>query len=312
MKTQGIRKFMYRYKIYGEIVESEFELKLLVPAIGSDTSQDVITIFERDVENEVLSFLEEHNAIQKQYEIGLKKSAFKNKGGYYLIQDGKEIFIKLKEGYTYETISSWILGFCLSMALLQKGSLTVHCSALATENGAILISGTPGAGKSSLATKLLEHGFKLMADDMAGVRFDNGDCMICPAFPFQKLCSNEIEKKGLCKADLIYINEDKDKYLVPVNDIFEYKPKKLQAFFYIIKAPVEKLIINKLSGFDCFISIKDNLFLHKLPGDWEKTPGVINMCMKIASSCPIYLIIRPEISDTLEEICQTVLTHLSA
>ncbi len=302
---------MYRYKTYGEIIESEFELKLLVPATESDTSHDIITISERDVEDEVLRFLKEHNALQKQYEIGLKKSAFKNIGGYYLIQNGKEILIKLNEGYTYETISAWILGFCLSMALLQKETLTIHCSAIATENGAILISGTPGAGKSSLANKLIENGFKLMADDVAGVHFDNADCMIYPAFPFQKLCSNEIEKKGLCKTNLIYINEDKDKYLVPVNDIFEYNPRKLQAFFYIIKAPVEELTMSKLSGFDCFISIKDNLFLHKLPGAWEKTPGVINLCMKLASYCPIYLIVRPENKDTIEEICKKVHSLIS-
>ena len=300
---------MYRYKIYGEIIESDFELKLLVPVKETDASQSIITISERDVEKEVLSFLEEHNAIKKQYEIGIKKAAFKNKGGFYLIQNGNEILIKINAGYTYETVSAWILGFCLSIVLLQKGTLTIHCSALATENGAVLLSGTPGAGKSSLASKLIEHGYKLMADDVAGVRFDADDCFVYPAFPFQKLCSNEIDNKGLNKTELIYINEDKDKYLVPANNIFEYNPQKLQALFYIIKAPVEKLIINKLSGFDCFISVRDNLFLHKLPGEWEKTPEVINTCMKIASKCPIYLIIRPSTQNTLNEICQFVYDH---
>ena len=302
---------MYRYRIYGVIVESQFELKLLVPAGEYDTSQDVITITEKDVEEEVLNFLKENNAIQKQYEIGLKKSAFKNKGGFYLIQNGKEISFKLNEGYTYETISSWILGFCLSMALLQKGLITVHCSAIATENGAVLLSGTPGAGKSSLANKLLEHGFKLMADDVAGIQIYNDECMIHPAFPFQKLCSNEIEKKRLDKNSLIYINEDKDKYLVPVHDLFEYTPTKLQAFFYIVKASVDRLTIKQLTGFDCFIAIKDNLFLHKLQGEWEKSPEVIKMCMIIASKCPVYLIVRPKNAETLDEIYKIVLNNIT-
>lgn len=302
---------MYRYRIYGVIVESEFELKLLVPAGEYDNSQDVITIAEREVEKDVLCFLEENNAIKKKYEIGFEISAFYNIGGFYLIRGGKEILVKIKEGFTHETISAWILGFCLSMALLQRGILTIHCSAISTEKGAILLSGTPGAGKSSLAGKLLEHGYKLMADDVAGIQFDNGDYMIHPAFPFQKLCSNEIKKKGLDKNNLIYINEDKDKYLVPVNNIFEYNPRKLNAFFYIIKAPVEKLSINQITGFDCFIAIKDNLFLHKLQGEWEKSPEIINMCMKIASKCPIYLVVRPENIDTLDEIYASILTLLN-
>ena len=301
---------MYRYRIYGFIVESEFELKLLVPACENDTSQDVITIAERDVKEEVLSCLEAADALKKHYEIGLDKSVMENIGGYYLIQNS-QILVRLKEGYTYETISAWILGFCLSMALLQKGILTIHCSALATDSGAVLISGTPGAGKSSLAGKLLEHGYKLMADDVASVRFDNDKCMVYPAYPFQKLCSNEVEKKALDKNRLIYINEDKDKYLVPVDDIFEAKPHQLKAFFYIIKAPVEELTIKKLSGFECFMSVKDNLFLHRLKGNWETTPEVISQCMKIASECDVYLIVRPDGKDTLDEICRNVINLIN-
>ena len=302
---------MYRYRIYGVIVESEFELKLLVPVDDLETSQDVISIAERDVEAEVLHFLEEKNATKKKYEIGLEKSAFTNIGGFYLIRGGKEILVKLKTGYTYETISPWILGYCLSMVLLQRSILTIHCSAIATQNGAIMISGTPGAGKSSLAGKLLEQGYSLMADDVAAVRFTDDICKVYPAFPFQKLCSNEIEKRALDKTKLIYINEDKDKYLVPINDIFESKPRQLMAFFYIVKAPVEELSIKKLSGFECFMSIKDNLFLHRLKGNWETSPSVINQCMKIASKCDIFLIARPENKDTLDEISKTVIKLLT-
>lgn len=296
---------MYRYKIYGIILESEFELKLLVPAEGSDLTSDVITVRERDVEEEVINCLKSANALKKQYEIGLKKSVMENIGGYYLIQNSR-IFVKLKEGYTYETISAWILGYCLSMALLQKEILTIHCSAIATDYGAVMISGTPGAGKSSLAGKLLEKGYKLMADDVAAVRYVDNECIVYPAFPFQKLCSNEVEKRNLNKNTLIYINEDKDKYLVPVNDIFAPHPLKLKAFFYIIKAPVKELTIDKLSGFECFMSIKDNLFLHRLTGQWETTPMVINQCMNIASGCDVYLIVRPDNTDTLEDISKYV------
>ena len=301
---------MYRYTIYGILVESEFEINLLLPANDQDRYVETVTIKETDVEDEVKLFLKKSDALNKHYEIGLTKSAMENIGGFYLIQNG-QILVKLKAGYTYETISPWILGYCLSMALLQKGILTIHCSAIAPDNGAILISGTPGAGKSSLASKLLEHGYKLMADDVAAIRFVGGDCLVYPAFPFQKLCSNEVEKRKLDKNTLIYINEDKDKYLVPVTDIFECNSRILKAFFYIIKAPVDCLAIQKLSGFECFLSIKDNLFLHRLTGKWETTPEVINQCMKTASVCDVYLITRPENADTLEEISQEVINLIS-
>ncbi len=300
---------MYRYKIYGILIESEFELKLLVPAEETDKLSDVITVREKDVEEEVINYLKEAGALKKHYEIGLEKSAMENIGGYYLVTDS-QILVKLKEGYTYDTISSWILGYCLSMALLQKNILAIHCSAITNNAGAVLISGTPGAGKSSLAGKLLEHGYKLLADDVAAIRFKDDKCLVYPAYPFQKLCSNEVENRALDKSKLVYINEDKDKYLVPVDDIFEPIPLQLKAFFYIIKAPVEELTFKKLSGFECFMSVKENLFLHRLKGNWENTPEVISQCMKIASGCDVYLIIRPENKNTLAEISNKIVESL--
>ncbi len=301
---------MYRYKIYGVIIESEFEFNLLLSADTTDSSLEVITVKERDINSEVKRYLEKHGALEKHYEIGLTKSVMENIGGFYLIQDG-QIIIERKHGYSHEDITPWILGYCLSMALLQKGILTIHCSAIATDNGTVLISGTPGAGKSSLAGKLLKHGYKLMADDVAAIRFVEGKCLVYPAFPFQKLCSNEVEKHKLDKDTLIYIDEDKDKYLVPVTDIFESHPRKLKSFFYIVKAPVCSLTIRKLSGFECFMSVKENLFLHRLTGKWETTPEVITQCMKTASMCDVYLITRPKNTDTLEEISQEVINLIS-
>lgn len=301
---------MYRYKIYGMMIKSEFKINPLIPTNEPYRSEETITVKESDIENEVKLFLKESNASDKQYEIRLEKSAIENKGGFYLIQNG-QISVKLKSGYTYDAVSPWILGYCLSMALLQKGILTIHSSAIATDSGAILIAGTPGAGKSSLAGRLLGHGYKLMADDVAAIRIVDDSCIVYPAFPYQKLCSNEIEKRKLDKNTLIYINEDKDKYLVPVSGIFESTPQKLKAFFYLVKAPVNELVIRKLSGFECFLSIRDNLFLHRFSGKWETAPEIITQCMKSASVCDVYLITRPENLNTLEEISQKIITLIS-
>ena len=146
-----------------------------------------------------------------------------------------------------------------------------------------------------------------MADDVAAVCNVDDTCIVYPAFPYQKLCANEIEKRKLNKENLIYINEDKDKYLVPVGSGFESEPKKLKTFFFIIKAPVDKLSVQKLSGFDCFMAIKENLFLHRLKGAWTTLSEVINQCMKIAAGCQVYLVTRPENIDTLDALSKKVL-----
>lgn len=302
---------MYRYRIYGVILESEFELKVLIPVEdehspnSEDYAENVIKVSIRHIEEEVMQILNDHD--REYYYIDFNTSAFWNKAGFYLIRDGKEILVQIKEGYDQETISPWILGFCLSIALLQKGIMTIHCSAVSFNDRGVLISGNSGAGKSSLTGKLLESGCKLMADDVAAIGVEDEQYLVYSAFPYQKLCSNEVEKKQLDKEELIYIDEDKDKYLVPAHSIFESEPQPLDHLFFIVKAPIDVLQIHKMVGFDSFMAVKTNLFLNSLGGSWQKDQRVINTCMKIASKCEVYMIVRPEDVDTLEEMRDRVM-----
>ena len=52
-----------------------------------------------------------------------------------------------------------------------------------------------------------------MADDITVVDCNDKEVSAYPGFPYQKLCRDVVEKKQLDKDDLIYIDEDKDKYL---------------------------------------------------------------------------------------------------
>jgi HPr kinase/phosphorylase len=49
-------------------------------------------------------------------------------------------------------------------------TLLVHATAVVLDDGAILLRGPPGAGKSDLALRLIEDGARLLADDQALLR----------------------------------------------------------------------------------------------------------------------------------------------
>jgi hypothetical protein len=290
---------MYKYKIYGLIIDSDTEFKPLIKA-GDDVAAEVF-IRRGEVKLEVDDWLSEH-AEGKKYDIGFEYSCFKNKGGYYVIKGGKEIFYQTSEDYTNEMIESWLLGFCLTIALLQKHILAIHCSALSCDSGAFLISGVPGAGKSTLTKALLERGYGFMADDVAGV---SADAVVYPAFPYQKLCRNEVEKRELDEDDLIYINEDKDKYLVPVGETFSPEPKPLKALVFVVVGG-EEVSVQQLSGLNQLMALRQNLFLHKLTGPWENDKELLELCLKVASSCKVYMISRPAGKDTVSQICDEI------
>ncbi len=292
----------YKYTLYGLTIESEVELFQLMKADENSTAD--VTIRLGSVADEVLKYLEENDALSCQYKIGFEYSCFFNKGGYYVIRDGKEIIFEMNDGYEISLVSSWILGFCMSMLLLQRQTLAVHCSAVTDGKRAILISGEPGAGKSTLTRRFLEKGYKLMADDVAAVTIEGDNAVVYPGFPYQKLVRNEVESRNLDISKLIYINEDKDKFLVPVGDGFESEPQALKEFIFLVVGDVPELKFEQLKGLNQLFAIKNNLFLHKLQGAWENDKQLIEECLAIASKCNTYLFVRPKEGDSTLKIME--------
>ncbi len=300
---------MEKYSLYGLTVESDVKLIQLMK-IQENAIPDVY-IKSGECAGEVMDYLEKSEALEKQYEIGMQYSCFMNKGGYYIIRDGKEIIYETKDGYSPEDLSPWLLGFSFAMLLLQRKTLAIHCSAVCGSNndnsGAILIAGDPGAGKSSLTKKLMEDGYRIMADDVAAVRCDD-EARVYSAFPYQKLVRNEVDKRGLNKEELIYINEDKDKFLVPVGDAFCGEEQILRCMFYIVVADVPELQVKKLSGLEQLMAFRQNLFLHRLSGAWENNQEVLSLCLNITGKCPVYVLIRPRGVDSVAAMANIVET----
>ena len=62
----------------------------------------------------------------------------------------------------------------MSAAQSRLSTESVHATTVALDGRAVLISGPSGSGKSDLALRLLDRGFKLVSDDQTLVRRDGG------------------------------------------------------------------------------------------------------------------------------------------
>ena len=75
---------------------------------------------------------------------------------------------------------------------------TIHASAVAIDGRAVLVGGPSGSGKSDLALRLLDRGFKLVSDDRTIVRRD-GDKLIASAPPN---IAGKLEIRGIGIVDM--------------------------------------------------------------------------------------------------------------
>jgi len=75
---------------------------------------------------------------------------------------------------------------------------TLHASTVAVDGRAVLIGGPSGSGKSDLALRLLDRGFKLVSDDRTLVRRD-GEKLIASAPP---TIAGKLEIRGIGIVDM--------------------------------------------------------------------------------------------------------------
>lgn len=95
---------------------------------------------------------------------------------------------------------------------------TVHASSVTSDGRAVLITGPSGSGKSDLALRLLDRGFKLVSDDQTIVKKD-GDRLLASAPP---TIAGKLEIRGIGIVDMERIDN------VPVALIVELTSSEIQ------------------------------------------------------------------------------------
>lgn len=287
---------MFNYLIYGWKLQSDFELSQLPIWNRADGATPDLVIERGNIAEE---FAERVSCFADIHE---DKTLFSNYMLHMIIENGEKITYELLEGANLQYINSYFVGWGMAIVAFQKGQTAIHCSALANENGAILISGESGSGKSTLCNHLLEKNFSFMADDIAVADIIDGQAGVYPTFPFQKLCRNVVDARGLNYDDLIYIDEEKDKFLVPVKNTFHNCRTPINCLIFLTLSDSDKVICRELSGVEKFIVCNKAVFFNRLFKNRNMPPKAGALCLDLAETIRIFMIARPARMDTQAEV----------
>jgi serine kinase of HPr protein (carbohydrate metabolism regulator) len=96
----------------------------------------------------------------------------------------------------------------------------VHASTVASEGRAVLITGLSGSGKSDLALRLLDRGFKLVSDDQTLVKRE-ADRLIASAPPN---IAGKLEIRGIGIVDLDHVDHVPVALIVELTGVVERLP----------------------------------------------------------------------------------------
>lgn len=302
--------FMYKYRMYGMRIESDREIfqllteeqaRILDEKEGIENAELSVVNIKKGVSEEVKS----RDKDGSKWGIDKTDSWISNSTAWINVLNGESICYEVKPDGKDELLNSYLLGFGMALIALQKGILPIHSSGLMKGDNAVLISGDSGAGKSTLTASYIDCGFDLMADDVTYVKKGpDSNPYAYPAFPYQKLCRNEVEKRHSGEEGLIYIGEQKDKFMVPWKGNFTAGPRPLKAIIYMIKYPGEELVIQEIKGFEKYQVLSRALFMLALLKEKVYEKDIAENVMWLASKTPVIGVLRPDGKDTIAEITE--------
>lgn len=134
--------------------------------------------------------------------------------GRYLITNGSEIIIDPTPEATENSLRLFLLGSAMGVLLNQRGYFVLHASAVVTDQGAVLLTGLSGAGKSTTAQGFIQRGYPILSDDTVALYYDDerNQVMVLPSYPSAKLWQKSADLLQKETIGLSKIVPEYDKY----------------------------------------------------------------------------------------------------
>ena len=285
----------YFYRIYGLRVQSQIPFSEAGPETAGEA--EVKIVFGR-----MPDFLLE--AGQKGYGTwtnGFVSAWFRIRDGTQVyVEGGSRITVELSEEPQLLVITSLLLSAGMALVCLQRGEPFFHGSALYT-------------GKSTVAMELLQRKLGFLADDTVRVHPGTMGMLAEPSYPQQKLCRDMALKCGKPLEELIYIDEERDKYAWRRQDCYRKEAALLGKIFLLRKDAVqntgeEAVSIQKLTGQKALETLSSQLYL---ADTYRYSTGIpyplMEQLVRIAGQAGIYEVIRQSDKDTLHEVVTKIL-----
>lgn len=281
---------MRRYWVYGLILDSELPFPELVEIPREETAAEVTLRFDQ-LESVVLDWqsLGPHFRYADNAFLTVICPECR-----FVCQNGNEIIIEMKAGFSLMEIRTHILGGGLAVILQQRGSFAFHVSAVDTPNGAWAFTGPSGAGKSTSAALIAKRtGWPLITDDVALIQMVDSTPMISGGVVKLKLWKDSMDLVGV---DMNTGQQDMwrpEKYHFIQKGAHQLKPVPL-ARLYVLR-PDHKNGRRVVKGFGKVDELAEAIFRNYTVNLFAATAQAQVELIKIANAIEITVI--PKIND---------------
>jgi hypothetical protein len=230
----------------------------------------------------------------------------------YEIKDGCAITVQPEPNVPQRNVRLFLLGSAFGALLHQRGLLPLHANAVEIDGKAVAFMGASGAGKSTLAAWFHRHGYRIIADDVCVVRFEekNG-ARVVPGLPRLRLWSEAFEVLGRSPEGLSrsYAGaEEHDKFDLPVaQEAAGLHPTPLVAAYVLGQAA--QFSIAPLTGLEAADAVFANTYRGSYIGTANSPVNHWTNSVRLVRTTPIFTASRIWGLSRLGEQSQLLLDH---
>lgn len=208
----------------------------------------------------------------------------------------ERICVGMEEGADLMQVKTFLLGSALGYCMNLRNMVVIHGGAVCKNGKGLIITGESGAGKSTLSCALRKYGYDFIADDVCAIsEREEGIPHINLAYPQQKLCRDAAVCQGYDLSELIYINEERDKFAIRLKDRFLPEGADFHFLFEIVLSDEEELSVKEISGHEKLFTLIRNIYRGESSfAMWGVPPHYMKACATIASKICIFQISRPK------------------
>ncbi len=296
------------YRIFGLTIESQCECPELIQVEGHSKAD----VFIRW--GDVPEHLDNATALGNWVEGRPGQLLFRiAETGSYLIEAGTYITIQpYDDQVPAKDIRLYLLGSAMGAMLHQRQILPFHGSSVSVGEHVITFSGPSGIGKSTLAAALLEHGYRLLADDVSAISITaNGLPVVNPGMPQIKLCSDAMLQLGRDPSQAQAISNRIEKYGCPEHSVYIDHPLASRAIYILGRSTRDHFEDIPLKGMDKFHALRVNTYRPSFVKAMGCEREHFELLRQLAGHVDVHMLLRPADGFRIDELANYV-SHLIA
>lgn len=297
------KKFQY-YEVYGLRLKSEISMRQLI-SLSKDEEESVDVVIEYGKMPEgVYHTLESgrnYSFTNDTMWIQIEEVAI-----YYITQ-GNYILVEPLGDADNETLKNFLLGLISCMLFIQRKEIALHgASVIKNGENAITILGESGAGKSTLTNTLLQRGYKLIADDLSVIGFDEQEIKVNSGYPQQKLSGEMIYHFGDVAEAYNLIDKKRNKYAIPIREQFIEQAQVLRTIYELQIGEGEEVQYKEVLGYEKILILMKYIGAGEVLHYVGRREEYFRMCVQLAKHIQVIRLIRPCGKMTVNEQAEIV------